>query len=322
MSDSAAARRPPSRPPRPDEPLASPSYPLSFTSTTTPTPHRVPFTSERTPSPSPRFPFSDDLDHDLSHSRPETPRDFDDLEDEPLSPAVNRHLSTAIPPRYACSRFSDDHSAMAEPKTHLATPIHWTLVLKWVIGGLNLILSASAAIVVGHSLSLYGGEKLARTIDVQNSNRPTWPSGLNLIPSWLLLAVAFVSTCCSVMTTGLALRRRFIKPVTWLEGFRLGVGIFFIGAWIASLIVFKLFETADSGDSLGRWACDNASDKVRGKKDYNRVCTEQDAGFALAVVNVVLEALLIACFAAGTFLIKKQAADDSLDEKRAGKSPV
>ncbi|GME62327.1 ph domain-like protein [Neofusicoccum parvum] len=181
-------------------------------------------------------------------------------------------------------------------------------------------MSGAVAILMGHSLSLYGGLKVAGTIDYSVATHPVWPSDLSLLPTWLLLAVGFCSFCCSIVVWGLSLRERFMKPVKRLAGVRIGMGIFFVGAWIGALVVYKLFETGDDGDSLGKYSCDHKSDDVVGGFEIARVCTEQSVGFGLAITSAILEIALIAAFAMRTVMNKKDGADGALSEKQAGKS--
>ncbi|KAL1642614.1 hypothetical protein SLS58_005384 [Diplodia intermedia] len=175
-----------------------------------------------------------------------------------------------------------------------------------------LVMSGAVAILMGHSLSLYGGLKVDGTIDNTVGTHPVWPSELRLLPSWLLLAVGFTSFCCSIIVWGLSLRERFMKPVKRLAGTRVGMGVFFVGAWVASLAVYKLFEAGSGGESLSGYACAHKSDNVIGAYEIARVCTEQNVDFALAIASAILELALIGCFAMRTLNAKK---DSALSEK-------
>ncbi|KKY15922.1 hypothetical protein UCDDS831_g07405 [Diplodia seriata] len=170
-----------------------------------------------------------------------------------------------------------------------------------------LVMSAAVAILMGHSLSLYGGLKVDGTIDNTVGTHPVWPSELRLLPSWLLLAVGFTSFCCSIIVWGLSLRERFMKPVKRLAGTRVGMGIFFVGAWIAALAVYKLFEAGQGGQSLSGYACEHKSDNITGAYEIAR-----NVGFALAIASAILELALIGCFAMRTLNAKK---DSALSEK-------
>ncbi|EKG09692.1 hypothetical protein MPH_13214 [Macrophomina phaseolina MS6] len=189
---------------------------------------------------------------------------------------------------------------------------------------------------MGHSLSLYGGLKVGGTVDNTVSTHAVWPSDVNLLPTWLLLGCGFASFCSSIVVWGLSLRQTFMKPVKRLAGTRVAMGIVFVGAWIASLVVYKLFETGDGGDSLGKYACDHQGEKVVGQFEVARVCTEQvssrmrclsgewlltytqTTGFGLAILSAILEIALIACFALRSLTGEKDGTLDYLNEKSSG----
>ncbi|KAK7609325.1 hypothetical protein JOL62DRAFT_183414 [Phyllosticta paracitricarpa] len=216
----------------------------------------------------------------------------------PLSPDPRQSLPIPSPPPALASksRFSTvtevgvTEGPTASPKRSFVHKAQWTLIPTLTVT------TAVVAIVMGHSLGLYGGLKLGGTIDTSSDSHPTWPSNLNLIPSWLLLAAGFLSCCTTLIVWGFSLRRRFMKPVDWLEGFRLGAGFFFIAGWAAACAVFKVLEQSSRGDSLGHWACQHQDVDIMGVHDYWRTCTEQNVGFALGIVSVVIEILLIICF--------------------------
>ncbi|KAK0640464.1 hypothetical protein DIS24_g9326 [Lasiodiplodia hormozganensis] len=228
-----------------------------------------------------------------------------------------------VPAPTTHSRFSDASQANAAAARNFKTDSRgglgpapdansWPRLAQWTVLPLIVIISAAEAIVMGHSLSLYGGLKVGGTVDNTVSTHPVWPSDLSLLPTWLLLAVGFTSFCASIVVWGLSLRARLMKPVKRLAGWRVGLGIFFVGAWIAALAVYKLFEAGAGGQSLSGWACEHQGDGVTGKEEIAAVCTEQNAGFALSIVSAILELALIGCFAVRTMMAKK---DSPLSEK-------
>ncbi|OJD40301.1 ph domain-like protein [Diplodia corticola] len=265
------------------------------------------FANDGTPSPLSQATTQVDL-HDVALGPPqEAPKQLDRPPTLPPAPP-------GVPAPTTHSRFSDASAANALAASRFRSPdqYSWPRMAQWTLLPLILMISGAVAILMGHSLSLYGGLKVDGTIDNTVSTHPVWPSDLSLLPSWLLLAVGFTSFCCSIIVWGLSLRERFMKPVKRLAGVRVGMGIFFVGAWIAALAVYKLFETGAGGDSLSAYACEHASDNVTGASEIARVCTEQNAGFALAIASAILELALIGCFAIRTLNAKK---DNALSEK-------
>lgn len=223
-----------------------------------------------------------------------------------------------LPPPTTRSRFSDVSEANAAAVSRFASleKNSWPRVVQWTLLPLILVISGAVAILMGHSLSLYGGLKIGGTVDNTVDTHAVWPGNINLLATWLLLGCGFASFCSSIIVWGLSLRQRFMKPVKRLTGTRLGMGIVFVGAWIASLVVYKLFETGAGGDSLGKYACDHKGDNVLGAFEIARVCTEQTVGFALAIVSAALEIALIACFAMRATMGKREGASaEYLSEK-------
>lgn len=209
----------------------------------------------------------------------------------------------------------------------------WPRLAQWTLLPLILVMSGAVTILLGHSLSLYGGLKIAGTIDYSVSTHPVWPSDLSLLPTWMLLAVGFTSFCCSIIMWGYSLRVRFMKPVSWVPNFRFCAGVFFVAAWIGSLVVYKLFEARGEG-SLESYACKHKADNIVGVEEIARVCTEQvsffytlflwglllidelqSTGFGLAITTAILEIGLIVCF-----VMRRKNEADTLSEKQLGKS--
>ncbi|KAH7050054.1 hypothetical protein B0J12DRAFT_86671 [Macrophomina phaseolina] len=225
------------------------------------------------------------------------------------------------------SRFSDisdaggvatNNSISNRLPSSLTNKSGWPRLAQWTLLPLILCISGAVAILMGHSLSLYGGLKVGGTVDNTVSTHAVWPSDVNLLPTWLLLGCGFASFCSSIVVWGLSLRQTFMKPVKRLAGTRVAMGIVFVGAWIASLVVYKLFETGDGGDSLGKYACDHQGEKVVGQFEVARVCTEQTTGFGLAILSAILEIALIACFALRSLTGDKDGTLDYLNEKSSG----
>ncbi|KAK8161094.1 hypothetical protein BKA80DRAFT_112098 [Phyllosticta citrichinensis] len=220
------------------------------------------------------------------------------MQEVPLSPDPRQSPPIpSLPPALASkSRFSTVTEVGITEGPVVPKKRSWVHMAQWTLIPALTVTTAVVAIVIGHSLGLYGGLKLGGTIDTSSDAHPTWPSNLNLIPSWLLLAAGFLSCCTTLVVWGFSLRRRFMKPVGWLEGFRIGAGFFFIAGWAAACAIFKVLEHTSSGDSLGYWACQNQDVDIVGVHDYWRTCTEQNVGFSLGIVSAVIEILLIICY--------------------------
>ncbi|KAK8211832.1 hypothetical protein IWZ01DRAFT_247767 [Phyllosticta capitalensis] len=237
------------------------------------------------------------------------------MSDVPLSPDPRASPPVASPPPAVASKsrfstvtevgVSDDSSPATPPKRS------WVHTAQWILIPSLTVTTAVVAIVIGHSLGLYGGLKLGGSIDTSSNAHPTWPSNLNLLPSWLLLGVGAASCLTTLVVWGFSLRRRFMKPVGWLEGFRIGAGVFFVAAWAAVCAIFKVFEQHKGDESLGYWACAHQGEDIMGVHDYWRTCTEQNVGFALGIASAAIELLLMVCF----FVRRSQKGDDVVGEK-------
>lgn len=226
--------------------------------------------SSMTPTPSEPSPRPSYTSSRLE--RPFTPNIPDSIQNEssqnlPLTPSRNiQNTST----QNLSAKILDHDLAETKPR-RIAGPgyrAHWLSVVIFVIRMLIIAGCVATFALFAYSLSLFNDAERTPTSTESQTN---WPVTVGLAPTGVMIAVSFSNFCCSIAIVAMSVRRNFqTTRWTWKDGVRIGLGIFFIGAWVAALLVFKLLENNEGG-SLHLVACRNSD--LFG--NFSQVCVEQ-----------------------------------------------
>lgn len=162
--------------------------------------------------------------------------------------------------------------------------------LRFVNFGCSLIVLA----ILGTTLSIFNATK---NIPARN-NLPAWAEGTNPWAQWLLLAVSCVSLICCLMVFYAYFKGGHKKAQKYAFYYSI-LSVCFFGfnliMWVVAAAVYQNSKSNGNNKDLWGWSC---SQNVREELfhstiNYALMCRLQDWGLVCAVIEIVLEVLVI-----------------------------
>ncbi|KAL8652784.1 MAG: hypothetical protein Q9210_002481 [Variospora velana] len=160
----------------------------------------------------------------------------------------------------------------------------WPRLLGAALNIFVLLASITIMSVLAHSLHNYSG-----TRDIHfGGTTISWPTNLNLHPTYLFLAASATSVAPSILAAFLNVRRRKIQSCSTMEKALALVSGVLVLIWIAADLTQGVSERTPKADILS-WACRRRDSPTNVLVSYASVCDEQQAVKFLAVLITVAE---------------------------------
>ncbi|EED21717.1 conserved hypothetical protein [Talaromyces stipitatus ATCC 10500] len=134
------------------------------------------------------------------------------------------------------------------------------------------------------------------------SNLPPWAVGTNPWPQYLLLVMACVSLASALLVFygyWKGGHRRAEKVAVWYSVFSVGFFTFSTIMWVVGAAIFQSSKANGNGKDLWGWACnDNLRHQLFADQvNYSLVCRLQDWSLVCAIIEIVLEVIVISIYA-------------------------
>ncbi|KKK12371.1 hypothetical protein P175DRAFT_0533594 [Aspergillus ochraceoroseus IBT 24754] len=155
-----------------------------------------------------------------------------------------------------------------------------------------------------------------------------WSTNTNPWPQYMTLGVACLSllTCLVVFWTWRKRgHKRAEKVATYYTIFSVGFFIFSLILWIVAVVVYQNAKTIGNGQDIWGWSCkNNKREKVYSNDiDYALLCRLQDWGLVCAVIEVVIEVLVILIYAVAFYRFwSKRRLAKSMDRRDKARSDL
>ncbi|RAO73949.1 uncharacterized protein BHQ10_009961 [Talaromyces amestolkiae] len=138
------------------------------------------------------------------------------------------------------------------------------------------------------------------------SNLPPWAVGTNPWPQYLLLVMSCVSLAAALFVFYGYWRgghRRAEKVAVWYSVFSVGFFTFSTVMWVVGAAVFQSSKANSNGQDLWGWSCnDNLRHQLfQDQVNYSLVCRLQDWSLVCAIIEIVLEVIVICIYAVGFY---------------------
>ncbi|PYI10535.1 hypothetical protein BO78DRAFT_404010 [Aspergillus sclerotiicarbonarius CBS 121057] len=172
-------------------------------------------------------------------------------------------------------------------------------VAKVFLRFINLGCSLIVLTILGTTLTVFNTTK---SLPERNTS-PPWEFGTNPWPQYLLLVVSCLSlVACLGVFWGYwrGGRKRAQKYAAYYSLLSIGVFIFDLVMWIVAAAIFEHSKATGDDKDLWGWSCvHNEREELFGDQiDYALLCRLQDWGLVCAVIEIVLEVLVLLVYAA------------------------
>ncbi|KAL8973973.1 MAG: hypothetical protein Q9197_001786 [Variospora fuerteventurae] len=160
----------------------------------------------------------------------------------------------------------------------------WPRLLVAALNIFVLLACITIMAILAHSLHNYSGTKDIRF----GGTTISWPTNLNLYPTYLFLATSATSVAPSLLAAFLNVRRRKFHSCSTMEKALAFVSGVLVLIWIAADVTQGVSERSPKADILS-WACRRRDSPTNVLVSYASVCDEQQAVKYLAVVITIAE---------------------------------
>jgi hypothetical protein len=160
------------------------------------------------------------------------------------------------------------------------------------------------------------------------SNLPPWAVGTNPWPQYLLLVMSCISLATAVFVFYGYWRgghRRAEKVAVWYSVFSVGFFTFSTIMWVVGAAIFQSSKANGSGQDLWGWSCnDNLRHQLfQDQVNYSLVCRLQDWSLVCAIIEIVLEVIVISIYAVGFYrFYTKQRLKKTMDVRDKARSDL
>ncbi|OJJ36810.1 hypothetical protein ASPWEDRAFT_109177 [Aspergillus wentii DTO 134E9] len=168
------------------------------------------------------------------------------------------------------------------------------IFLRFVNFGCSLIVLA----ILGTTLNVF---LTTKSLPARN-NLPAWAEGTNPWPQYLLLSISCVSLfACLIVFWGYwkGGHKRAEKVAIYYSIISVGFFVFSLIMWIVGAAIYEHSKANGNSKDLWGWSCNqNTREKLFDNDiDYALVCRLQDWGLVCAIIEVVIEVLVILIYA-------------------------
>lgn len=194
------------------------------------------------------------------------------------------------------------------------------IFLRFVNFGCSLIVLS----ILATTLTVFNATK---TLPARN-NLPAWAGGTNPWAQYLLLAVACVSLFACLMVFYGYFRGGHKRAEKFaLYGTMFSIGFFFFSMimWIVSAAIYQSSKANGGGQDMWGWSCNqNLREKLfHDEIDYALLCRLQDWGLVCAIIEIVIEVLVILIYAVVFYrFITKRRLAKSMDRRDKARSQL
>lgn len=167
-----------------------------------------------------------------------------------------------------------------------------------ILRGVNFSCSLIVLSLLSTSLTIFSATK---NLSARN-NLPPWAIGTNPWPQYLLL----VLSCISVFTALIVFwgyrkggHKRAQQVGIYYTLFSIGFFLFSAIMWLVGALVFQNSKTSNHGQDLWSWSCNQNLRAQYFQQDvnYSLICRLQDWSLVCAIIEVVIELIVIAIYA-------------------------
>ncbi|RAL15671.1 uncharacterized protein BO97DRAFT_432205 [Aspergillus homomorphus CBS 101889] len=162
--------------------------------------------------------------------------------------------------------------------------------LRFINFGCSLIVLT----ILGTTLTIFHATK---TLPERNTF-PPWETGTNPWPQYLLLGVSCISLlACLAVFWGYwkGGHKRAEKFAFYYSSITVGVFVFNLVMWVVAAAIFQHAKSSGNNKDLWGWSCvhNEREQLFQDQIDYALLCRLQDWGLVCAVIEIVLEILVL-----------------------------
>lgn len=194
------------------------------------------------------------------------------------------------------------------------------IFLRFINFGCSLIVLA----ILATTLTVFNATKALPS----RNDLPAWAEGTNPWAQYLLLVVACVSLFACVMVFWGYFRgghKRAEKMALYGTLFSIGFFFFSMIMWIVSAAIYQSSKANGEGQDMWGWSCNqNLREKLFHEEiDYALLCRLQDWGLVCAIIEIVIEVLVILIYAVVFYrFITKRRLAKSMDRREKARSQL
>ncbi|EYE93289.1 uncharacterized protein EURHEDRAFT_425308, partial [Aspergillus ruber CBS 135680] len=194
------------------------------------------------------------------------------------------------------------------------------IFLRFINFGCSLIVLA----ILATTLTVFNATKALPS----RNDLPAWAEGTNPWAQYLLLVVACVSLFACIMVFWGYFRgghKRAEKMALYGTLFSIGFFFFSMIMWIVSAAIYQSSKANGDGQDMWGWSCNqNLREKLFHEEiDYALLCRLQDWGLVCAIIEIVIEVLVILIYAVVFYrFITKRRLAKSMDRREKARSQL
>ncbi|OAP54955.1 hypothetical protein AYL99_10655 [Fonsecaea erecta] len=169
--------------------------------------------------------------------------------------------------------------------------------LRVVVRLITLTVGASIVGVLAHAAVVWYTTRDDVLMQPHGIRMRGWPAQMDLVPTWIMLAVAVIAIVVQIFALLTLLRGGYrLRESAWHTA-----GLFFtsmvgIAIWVVAAVYFKLQDNKRERNwTLWSWSCSH-KDLINGKMSFAAMCVELNYCFYIAVVVAALEVLNLSLF--------------------------
>ncbi|PWY69593.1 hypothetical protein BO70DRAFT_299843 [Aspergillus heteromorphus CBS 117.55] len=171
-------------------------------------------------------------------------------------------------------------------------------VAKMFLRFINFGCSLIVLTILGTTLTVFN---VTKSLPERNTF-PPWEFGTNPWPQYLLLTVSCISLIASIAVFWGYWKgghKRAEKYAFYYSAISIGVFVFDLVMWIVAAAIFEHSKAIGDDKDLWGWSCvHNEREALFGDQiDYALLCRLQDWGLVCAVIEIVLEVLVLLVYA-------------------------
>ncbi|CAL5868613.1 uncharacterized protein PFLUO_LOCUS2840 [Penicillium psychrofluorescens] len=194
------------------------------------------------------------------------------------------------------------------------------IFLRFVNFGCSLIVLSLLAV----TLSIFNTTK---TIEARNS-LPAWAEGTNPWAQYMLLGMSCISLfACIIVFWGYYKggHRRAQKTAVYYTTFTICFFVFSLVMWIVGAAVYAHSKTSTNGQDMWSWSCahNNREQDFSNVVNYALLCRLQDWGLMCAIIEIVIEVLVILIYAVVAYRVwSKRKLMKTMDQRDRARSDL
>ncbi|KIX97719.1 uncharacterized protein Z520_06497 [Fonsecaea multimorphosa CBS 102226] len=169
--------------------------------------------------------------------------------------------------------------------------------LRVIVRLITLTVGASIVGVLAHAAFVWYSTRNYILMQPHGIRMRGWPAQMDLIPTWIMLAVAVIAIVVQIVALLTLLRGVYrLRESAWHTWGLFLTSIVGIATWITAAVYFKLQDNKGERNwTLWSWSCSH-KDLVNGKMSFQTMCVELNYCFYIAVIVAALELLNLSLF--------------------------